>query len=80
MKMYVFRADAADTIALAGIVQAQVAEQAGIDRHYLNRRINHRMPLRLTTAANIARAFAELTRTSQSEALKQLFEEVADER
>ena len=77
--MYIFRTDAADTIALAGIVQAQVAEKAGIDRHHLNRRINHRTPLRLTTAANIARAFAELTRTSQGEALVRLFEEVADE-
>ena len=32
---------------------------AGIDRHHLNKRINHPTPLRLTTAANIARAFAE---------------------
>ena len=78
--MYIFRPNAADTIALAGVVQAQVAEKAGIDRHHLNKRINHPTPLRLTTAANIARAFAELTNTTQSEALAQLFEEVVGER
>jgi DNA-binding XRE family transcriptional regulator len=77
--MYSFRPDAADTIALAGVVQAQMAEKAGIDRHHLNKRIKHRTRLRLTTAAKIARAFAELTQISQGEALSQLFEEVADE-
>jgi hypothetical protein len=45
--------------------------------HLLRRRRRHdRTPLRLTTAANISRAFAELTQTSQGEALARLFKEV----
>lgn len=73
--MYIFKADAAERISLSGIPQARVAQAAEIDRRNLNKLINDRLRVRLTTAARIARAFADLTHISQQEALTQLFEE-----
>mgnify|MGYP002734715792 CR=1 FL=1 len=71
----IFRENAAETIALAGIVQSRLAELAGIDRHHLNRRITKRTALRLVTAGNIARAYAELANITQQAAFELLFEQ-----
>ena len=70
-----FKPDAAEQIALAGIQQSQIAARADLDPSNLNRRIKNRSRLRLTTAARIASAFAELRGISQAEALSFLFEE-----
>lgn len=76
--MYIFTANAADQIGMAGVAQAEVARKAEIDRHHLNKKINSRTPLRLPTAARIARAFAELTGMTQAEAMAQLFDQVLE--
>lgn len=79
MKTYTFRTNAAEIIGLAGISQAELASRADIDRGNLNRRMRNALPLRITTAARIAQAFAEHRRITQEAAIALLFEEHSDE-
>ena len=78
-KLYIFRTDAAEQIALTGLPQSQFAERAKIDRSNLYRRITERSRVRLTTAARIAQVFAELRSITQREAIDLLFEEAPPE-
>ena len=79
MKTYTFKPNAAEIIGLAGISQAELASRANIDRANLNKRMHNAMPLRITTAASIAQAFAELRGITQETAIALLFEEHSDE-
>lgn len=76
MKMYKFKPEARDAIERAGIVQAQLAEEAGMDRFHLNKRLREAGNVRPATANRIARAFAEQTKTTQDAALALLFDEI----
>lgn len=76
MSKYKFKPDAAEVIGKTGIPQAEIARRANVDASNMNRRINERTPIRITTVARIAEAFAELRKISQDEAISLLFEKI----
>lgn len=78
--MYQFKPDAKDQIDRAGIVQAELAGAANMDRFHLNKRLRECGRVRPATANRIARAFGERTNVSQDAALATLFEEISVER
>jgi hypothetical protein len=78
--MYQFKSDARDQIERAGIVQAELAAAANMDRFHLNKRLRGQGHVRPATANRIARAYAEQARITQDAALSLLFEEINVER
>ncbi len=72
---YKFKPDAAQTIAMAGISQADLARSADVNHTNLSTQLRHLRPMRMTTAARIARAYAEAAKITQQDAMEALFVE-----
>jgi DNA-binding XRE family transcriptional regulator len=75
MKMYKFKPSAGETIGRARITQAALAERAGVNRTSLSTQLTTGKPMRVTTAAKIAAALADVEQSTPEAAFERLFEE-----